>query len=121
MPIGNPHALGIATRGVATVGSSTIGLTSKGWLVRIGESIYIPPTPTPPIDIPAPAGGGGIPALEEWKRVVVTVFAYGEKFVTTHIVDKNAKISIEDVEVIERGEGIVEVRLRNLKNEKDIL
>ena len=120
MQIGNPHALGIATRGTATVGSSTIGLTSKGWLVRIGESIYIPPIPPTP-DIPSPAGGGGIPALEEWKRVVVTVFAYGEKFVTTHIVDKNAKISIEDVEIIERGEGIIEVKLRNLKNEKDIL
>ncbi|RLA38960.1 MAG: hypothetical protein DRR06_19925, partial [Gammaproteobacteria bacterium] len=117
MAIGNPHAVGIATRGIATVGASTVGLTSKGYLVRIGESIYIPPT-IPPIfpDIPTPHGGGGIPDLGEYKRVVVTVFAYGEKYVTTHIVDKNAKLTIEDVEIVDNGTEIVEVTIRNLRS-----
>jgi hypothetical protein len=114
--IGNPHALGIATKGFATVGSSVVGFTSKGWLVRIGESIYIPPVvPDPNIPLPDGGGGGG-GAMGEYKRVVVTIFAYGEEFVTTHIVDKSTTVSIEDVDIVDNGERIIEVKIRNLRS-----
>jgi len=111
----NPHAIGLVTKGVATVGSSTIGLSSKGYLIRIGEFTYIPPVEPPPTEFPSTPGGGGAPTVLK-KLVMITVYAYGEKFVTKHFVDEDIKISIDDVEVIDNGESIVEVTIKNLKS-----
>ena len=115
--IGNPHALGLVSHGI--LAGSTIGLVSKGYLVKIFETIYIPPD-----DDKKRTTGPGMRGFRDeedkkLKEVTITVYAYGEKFVSTHIVDMNTKISIEDVEVIESGEGIVEVSIRNI--EKDVL
>lgn len=123
--VGNTHALGLASKGV--MAGHQIGLASKGWLVRIGESIYIPPK-IPDEEEKRTTGPGrrGFREEEEKKRkqqklVKITVWAYDKKWETEHIVNRDVNISVGDVEVIEKGDGIIEIRLRNLKNEKDIL
>lgn len=114
MPIGNPHALGITTRG--TLGGSTIGLASGGWLVKIFESIYIPPDDEP-IRTTGPARKHeGEKEREEEKLVKITVYAYGQKWETEHIVSKDVSISVGDVEVVDNGTEIVEINVRNLKS-----
>lgn len=102
-----PHATQIATKGFLGV---TIGTVSKGFLIRIVE-VAVPPKRTT-----GPARRGFREEEKEpQKEIKVTVFAYGKKWETTQVVSSNVKIGIEDVEVIDRGEGTIEVSIRNIE------
>ena len=108
---GNTHALGLATNGI--ISPSTIGVSSKGYLVKIGEAVYIPSI------LPVRTTGPGMRGFREEekkkrKKITVTIYAYGKKHVTEHIIEQDVKVSIEDIEVIDTGECIMDVRIRNL-------
>ena len=114
---GNPHALGIISGGI--LGGSTIGLTSKGWLVKVFESIYIPPTDDEEIRTTGPGRRGfREEEREEEKLIKITVYAYDTKWETEHIVSKDVSISVGDIEVVDNGTEIVEINVRNLKSRK---
>ena len=108
--IGNPHAIGLVSGGI--LGGSTIGITSSGYLVKIFEYTYVPP-----VDSVRSTGPGmrGFRSKEKdkFKTVIITVEAYGKTVVTSHIVEKDIKVGIEDVIVKEREGGKITVEIKN--------
>ena len=103
-----PHGVQLATKGFLGV---TIGTTSKGYLIRVEEV-----TPTPTERTTGPGGRGFREDKKKEDRLIkVTVYAYGKKWETEHAVAENVKVGIEDIEVVEKGEGIIEVAIKNLK------
>ena len=102
------HATQIATKGII---GSTVGLSTKGHIVSIFE--FVPPQPTP-THFPSIGGGGGSFGISKGKKkvIIVTVYAYGEKVTTRHVVNSKAKISISDIEITENENGPVTVSIR---------
>ncbi len=118
--LGNPHAIGLVTKGVATVGTSILGLTTSGYLIRIGEFVYVPQEDTRRTTGPGRRGFRE-EEPEKHKLVKITIYAYGTKWETEHVVSKDLKLSVSDIEVVDNGEEIVEIKIRNLSNEKNIM
>lgn len=106
-----PHAVQIATKGILGV---TIGTVSKGFLIRIEE--YVPPI-VEDREIPGSSGSWRRKddAKKDKKCILVTVIAYGKTYKSEHCVNKNARIRIEDVHIVDDGEKIVSVEIRNVR------
>lgn len=102
-----PHATQIATKGIL---GTTLGTSSKGFLIRIEEITTTTRT----------TGPAQRRDYEEKKKkdrtIQITIHAFGKKSVTTHVVSKGVKIGIEDVEIVDNGENIIGVTIRNLKS-----
>lgn len=102
-----PHGTQIATKGFLGV---TIGTASKGYLIRIVEVVS-------PVKRTTGPGRHGFreEVKKEEKVVKVTVYAYGKKWETTHTVSTDIKIGIEDVEIVEMGDNVLSIVVRNTK------
>ena len=108
-----PHGIQIATKGILAI---TLGTTSKGYLVRITETI--PEIPVVPPTQGGPAKSGFRLEEEERKKrkiVYICVEAYGKKFLHEEVVFKDRKIDVGDIEITEIGneEIIITVDIDN--------
>ena len=111
-----PHAVKIATIGRIASG---LGVATQGIYYKICIEEFPIETRT--------TGPGRRGFREEQKKrkdklIKITVWAYDKKWETEHVVSEDVRVSVSDIEVVEKGEGIIEVKLRNIKNEgKDII
>lgn len=112
-----PHATKIATRGRIASG---LGIATQGIYYKICiEEIPFEERTTGP-------GRRGFREEEQKKKdkqklIKITVWAYDKKWETEHVVSDDVRVSATDVEVVDKGPGMIEVNIRNLKNESDII
>ena len=102
-----PHAVKMATAGRL---GAVVGTASRGVVLRICIEEF-------PIEEPRTTGPGRRGFREEEKKkkcVKITVFAYGKKYVSEHCVDENVKVSVNDIEVVDNGQNIIGVKIRNV-------
>ncbi len=105
------HATQIATKGVI---GWTVGLSTKGYVVSVLE--YTPPTPTTRPRTSGPANRGFRKEEPRQDKVIkVTVMANGSKWETKHVVSKDVKVGIEDIEIIEAEDNMLNITIRNVK------
>lgn len=101
------HALQIATRG--RYQGSTLGLVSSGYLIRITE--------IPIYEVPSKYKAA-IPRDEKKKKkckvIKIEIEYSGQTYETMHCVSKDTKISVEDVQIIEKNGKIVEIRIKDI-------
>lgn len=104
----NLHATQIATRGViSTYGTA---LASAGFIVKI-EDVEEPIRPIL-------GGGVGVPRTlsEKEKCVKITVEFSGQTYETYHCVDKYARLTVKDIEIVHDEDRVISVSIKNLRN-----
>jgi len=103
-----PHAVKMATAGRL---GAVVGMPTRGVVLRICiEELPVGGRTTGP-------GMRGFREEEKrkFKVIKISVLAYGKKYVTEHVVDKDINIGISDIEVFDNGKKITGIKVKNFK------
>jgi len=100
-----PHAVKLATMGRL---GATVGTATRGRVLRICIEEF-------PVRTTGPGRRGFRKEEEKKKCIRITVFAYGEKFVSEHCVEKDRIVKASDVEVRDIGNKKISIKLKGIK------